>query len=1220
MRLYRSATCTGIEAAAGVASGGAFGIGITVTSNSTTPITATATDPAGNVSGCSAALTYVHDSLAPDAPVFTGTTPGSPSNINTPMISGTTEPAASVQLYSNATCTTALGTSVTANAGGMFTVAITVANDSATAIYAIATDAANNKSPCSAPFTFVEDSTAPGTPTLSQLPPSISSTTPTLTGTTEGNASVDLFTNGTCSGAAAATSTATAGGAFAIMVTVTANTTTTFTAKATDAAGNASACSAIATYTHDNMTPSAPSGLATTPVGPASSNTPSVSGMAEAGATVRLFTNPTCSTAVAGTTTAIGGDTFAVAISVANGSTTTFYATATDPAGNGSACSASFITYTQDSAPPSAPTGLATVPVGPSSSNTPSVTGAAEANSTVQIFTNATCTGAPAFSGTASGAGTFSIAATVVANTTTTFHANAVDAANNTSACSTSNVSYVEDSTATSTPTILATSPGSPANNNGPAVSGTAEAGSTVKLYTMVGCAGAVANSGIATGTGAFSIVAAVSDNSTTSFYATATDPAGNISGCSTARVYVEDSLAPSTPSALDTSPTSPVNNTNPSITGTADAGTTVAIYTSATCSGASIGTGTATVGNTFSIPVSVAANTTSTFYARATDAANNQSSCSSSVSYIEDSTKPGLPTLTSTSPLSPSGSATPTVSGTAEANSTVKIYAGSCTTLLATGTATAGGTFAIVTPVTANATTTLRATATDAASNVSAGSASSLTYTNDATAPSSPTALAVTPAVTANNNAPVVSGLAEAGSLVTLYTNAACTTLAGSSGTAAGDGTYAISLAVTNNSTTMYYATAQDAAGNVSACSTSTVTFVEDSLVPATPTGLTTTPPSPSNVNTPSITGTAEAGSTVKIYSNPACTTQVATGTAAAFASPGIAVTVGNDSSTSFYATATDAASNVSACSAAVAYAEDSTAPNAPVITSTNPTSPANDTTPILGGTTEANSTVKLYTNAACSGAPVGSTASTAGGTFSIAASAVTANTTTTYYATATDAATNVSACTAAAFTYVEDSSPPVPPSGLATSPASPANNNSPLITGSAEANSTVTIFTNATCTGAPAFSTTASAVGTFSKAVAVADNTTTTFYVQATDAAANKSTCNAAGSFITYVEDSTATAVPILVSTTPTSPSNASTTPTVTGTTGAGFAIRIYSNAACTTLLAGPFAADGAGNFTSPAITVTGNTTTTFYATATNTTTSACSAGLVYVHDSMA
>src|SRR5207247_396995 len=138
------------------------------------------------------------------------------------------------------------------------------------------------------------------------------------------------------------------------------------------------------------------------------------------------------------------------------------------------------------------------------------------------------------------------------------------------------------------------------------------------------------------------------------------------------------------------------------------------------------------------------------------------------------------------------------------------------------------------------------------------------------------------------------------------------------------------ITASVSDDTTTTFKATASDAAGNVSGCSTSSVTYVEDSTAPALAASLASSPVGAANDNSPAISGTAEAGSTVKRYTTAACTgAPAATGTAAAFASPGLTVGVSDDSATTFKATATDAAGNVSGCStSSVTYVEDSTAP----------------------------------------------------------------------------------------------------------------------------------------------------------------------------------------------------------------------------------------------------------------------------------------------------
>src|SRR5205823_2094166 len=151
--------------------------------------------------------------------------------------------------------------------------------------------------------------------------------------------------------------------------------------------------------------------------------------------------------------------------------------------------------------------------------------------------------------------------------------------------------------------------------------------------------------------------------------------------------------------------------------------------------------------------------------------------------------------------------------------------------------------------------------------------------------------------------------------------------------------------------------------------------TYVDDATAPAAPTGLGSTPASPSSNASPSISGSAEASSTVKLYTTSDCSgTPAATGSTTTFASPGLGVSVAVNASTTFKATATDAAGNISACSNGFTYAEDQSAPAAPTGLGSSPVSPANNASPSIFGSAEAGSTVRLYTTSDCSGASLAS------------------------------------------------------------------------------------------------------------------------------------------------------------------------------------------------------------------------------------------------------
>jgi Bacterial Ig-like domain len=119
------------------------------------------------------------------------------------------------------------------------------------------------------------------------------------------------------------------------------------------------------------------------------------------------------------------------------------------------------------------------------------------------------------------------------------------------------------------------------------------------------------------------------------------------------------------------------------------------------------------------------------------------------------------------------------------------------------------------------------------------------------------------------------------------------------------------------------------------------------DTDAPSAPNPQGTTPSSPGNDNNPKVFGSnAECGSTVKVYTNSTCSSASATGSAVAFASPGIPVTVADNSSTSFWARATDVSNNTSACSAtSTTYVEDSTPPHVSV--DSGPTGSTTEKTP---------------------------------------------------------------------------------------------------------------------------------------------------------------------------------------------------------------------------------------------------------------------------------
>jgi uncharacterized delta-60 repeat protein len=216
-----------------------------------------------------------------------------------------------------------------------------------------------------------------------------------------------------------------------------------------------------------------------------------------------------------------------------------------------------------DTTPPAPPALTGTDPASPSNDEAPRVTGSVEPRATVKLYPTSNCSGSPAGEGSAADFSSTGVEATVPPNSTTTFRATATDEAGHVSGCSTSSITYVEDSAAPASPTQISTDPASPANDTSPFVKGTAEAGSTVRLYTVPLCTGAPVAEGTAAEFASPGLQVSVADNSSTTFRATATDPAGNASPCFSTITYVEDSTAPET--TIDYGPTDPTMDPRPS-------------------------------------------------------------------------------------------------------------------------------------------------------------------------------------------------------------------------------------------------------------------------------------------------------------------------------------------------------------------------------------------------------------------------------------------------------------------------------------------------------------------------------------------------------------------------------------------------------------------------------------------------------------------------------
>ena len=695
-------------------------------------VIATAADAAGNVSSPAsttidrtgpaiATITSAADNVVPVVAVVPS---GGFTNDTTPTLSGTTEAGASVSVYDGATL---LGTTTADGLGGWtFTPAMGLAEGSHSFTITTA-DALGNVGATSAAYLVNIDVSAPGVPAITGALDNVGpiqspltaggttdDTTPTLTGTSDGNATISIYEGGSL----VISTTADALGAWSVALPVLGAGSHTFTAIATDAAGNVGGSSNSFTLTIDITAPALPTlGPVLDDVGTiqgtlssgavTDDTRPTLTGSAVAGSTITVYDGG----ASIGTTTAGGSGAWSFTPSVALGTGPhVLTVTASDPAGNESAPTAAFNLTVDTAAPAAAVIVSATDDVGTSHSiiasggrtddAAPLLAGSAENNSTVYIYDNGALLGTT----TASGAGAWTFTPlSQLADGTHVLTAIARDEAGNVGATSAS-YTIIVDTTAPAAPVIAMVADdqgaqtGSLANggytdDTQPTLSGTAEANATISIYDNGALLGTTSANG--SGNWTYTPTGGLSqgDHSLT---ARATDAVGNQGASSSPFVVRVDTTAPLAPAI--TTVTDDVgtvqgavsnggvtNDTIPLVRGTGEAGATVTVYANGTTIGTALVDGT---GNWSFSPGSALAEGTYALTARATDAAGNQGPASGSFTITVDTTAPAAPAITSvTDDVAPnvgtvasggtSNDPTPLLTGTGPSNTTIVIYDG---------------------------------------------------------------------------------------------------------------------------------------------------------------------------------------------------------------------------------------------------------------------------------------------------------------------------------------------------------------------------------------------------------------------------------------------------------------------------------------------------------------------------------------------------------------
>ncbi len=476
-------------------------------------------------------------------------------------------------------------------------------------------------------------------------------------------------------------------------------------------------------------------------------------------------------------------------------------------------------------------------------------------------------------------------------------------------------------------------------NDDTPTIKGLAETGSEVTITDAAGnvLGTAMADGAVVNGKSTFTFQV---DNATAlgqglhTFNFITTDRAGNVSTPTPQVIGVDSLTSVPTASIAESVVAGGVeytSNNMPTLTGVAEAGATVTFKDQ---DGNALGTATAGANGAYSFtPATAMADGAKTITATATDALGNKASTTHSVTI---DTRTSAPTVGVDSPpgLSIDGvvydkDSTPTITGVAEAGATVTIKDGN--TVLGTTVAGSDGKYSFTTPddhPMSEGNHALSVSAKDIAGNVSETVTQNVTI--DTRAPTVTETLA-SPAVTSagvtydRDNTPTITGVTEAGSTVTVKDGDTVlgTTVAGA------DGKYSFtpaeSLKLSDGVHTLNVS-ATDLAGNVSTVAASqTVTI--DATAPIQPTESVAVSPTLTvgtvtydTDRTPTITGTAEAGSTVTIMDG---TTTLGTTTANAQGAYSFTVADANQLSGgahSFSVTATDLAGNTSSASNAVA------------------------------------------------------------------------------------------------------------------------------------------------------------------------------------------------------------------------------------------------------------------------------------------------------------
>jgi parallel beta-helix repeat protein len=598
-------------------------------------------------------------------------------------------------------------------------------------------------------------------------------TTLTLTGTAVAGSTVKVLDGTTSLG----TATVDSSGKWTLTTSALNDGTHSLTATATSS-GQTSAASTAMSVTIDTKVNAPVISSSTT----AGSGAYLLKGTAEANSTVSVLDG----TKELGTVKADASGAWTYTASSLSAGTHSLTAKAVDVAGNASAASTAVSAVVSGSGPsgptdptkPGAPTIDAKISTDSGASATDHVTndttltltGTAVAGSTVKVLDGTTSLG----TATVDSSGKWTLTTSALNDGTHNLTATATSGGQ-TSAASTA-MSVTID-TKVNAPVI---SSSTAAGSSAYLLKGTAEANSTVSVLDGSKELGTVK----ADASGAWTYTASSLSAGTHSLTAKAVDVAGNASAASTAVSAVVSGSGPSGPTG-PTDPTTPAaptiaklsndvtNDATLTLTGTALADSLMKVFDGAKL----VGTAKADDNGHWSVTTSALSDGTHKLTATDTDSSGHTSAASSAVSVTVDTHAPAKPTM---GVYSQDGSAvghTTTLDdlmlkGTAEANSTIKVFDGS--KQIGTANTDSKGAWNFDTGHLGDGSHSFSATAADAAGNVSAASGAKAVAVDSATSPGDPTgstgSVSFTDINQHWNHSATITGTADASSQLKIY------------------------------------------------------------------------------------------------------------------------------------------------------------------------------------------------------------------------------------------------------------------------------------------------------------------------------------------------------------------------------------------------------------------------------------------------------------------